>query len=521
MKRSEKMLNWMKKHRIWFVAGMMSLLPLIWCMISCALEGRSIGEVYLPSSEWNDELFYFKQVEGILHFGYPQGYFGFNESHALKMSFAAWSPVLVWPHIIWGLLFGWNLLTPVYCNIFLMMLAIFIFVMLVKPSAKQLAILSLFFVSFSLLTRFMLSGMPEIICVSMTIIVLSIGYNYLEKERTWKLVLLFALTFLMTLMRPYLILFMILPMFLWFRKNKWLGAIGSVVILGITGGIYMAINHYLSAEYFSPLFKTTWLEVFLQQGILSGMKYMLGTLWGMGGEFTGMLLESFQTGLPQGALFAGFVLVLVILLYQAYKNYRKKETNELIINGYLALTFLGMLAALLLMYKLREGARHLITFITPGLFAISLMKTKYLKRVALVAGLFVYLYGIMALDDYEYQVPYYNEERGEQVKYWEGIFEQNLSLVKEDTPNFDNVVVWVFKDIIEEKTVNTTWQCLYALPEGFGVSCCENDFVLENFEDLQGKYLAVVPEGNVDALCKEKAKKEVGRSEGMVLYELR
>jgi hypothetical protein len=73
----------------------MGLLPLLCCVIHCAYQGYTIGDVYLPSSEWNDELFYFKQVEAMLSHGYPYGYFGFNESHALKLSFAAWSPVLV------------------------------------------------------------------------------------------------------------------------------------------------------------------------------------------------------------------------------------------------------------------------------------------------------------------------------------------------------------------------------------------------------------------------------------------
>ena len=67
----------------------MALLPLLCALAACALEGRSLLEVYLPASEWNDELFYYKQVEGILAHGYPYGYFGFNESHALQLSFAA------------------------------------------------------------------------------------------------------------------------------------------------------------------------------------------------------------------------------------------------------------------------------------------------------------------------------------------------------------------------------------------------------------------------------------------------
>ena len=101
-------------------AVLLALLPVLCSAVRCAVDQRGIGDVYLPACEWNDELFYFKQVEGMIHYGYPLGYFGFNESHALKLSFAAWSPVLVFPWIFWGLLFGWNLLSPIFCSLVLL-----------------------------------------------------------------------------------------------------------------------------------------------------------------------------------------------------------------------------------------------------------------------------------------------------------------------------------------------------------------------------------------------------------------
>ena len=128
--KKERFVDWWKQDKRYMTllkAVLMALLPLLCCLVRTAAEGRSIGQVYLPSSEWNDELFYFKQVEGIVNYGFPRGYFGFNESHALQLSFAAWSPVLVFPWILWGLLFGWNLLSPVICNIVLLTITMFAF----------------------------------------------------------------------------------------------------------------------------------------------------------------------------------------------------------------------------------------------------------------------------------------------------------------------------------------------------------------------------------------------------------
>ena len=146
--KKERFVDWWKQDKRYMTllkAVLMALLPLLCCLVRTAAEGRSIGQVYLPSSEWNDELFYFKQVEGIVNYGFPRGYFGFNESHALQLSFAAWSPVLVFPWILWGLLFGWNLLSPVICNIVLLTITMFVFVWLVKPTWKQLGILTVLF----------------------------------------------------------------------------------------------------------------------------------------------------------------------------------------------------------------------------------------------------------------------------------------------------------------------------------------------------------------------------------------
>ena len=82
-----------QKHIRFYKAALMALVPLVVCAVTCAVQGYAIWDAYIPASEWNDELFYYKQVEGMVKYGYPYGYFGFNESHARVLSFAAWSPV--------------------------------------------------------------------------------------------------------------------------------------------------------------------------------------------------------------------------------------------------------------------------------------------------------------------------------------------------------------------------------------------------------------------------------------------
>ena len=59
-----------------------------------AVYGVSLGKIYLPASAWSDEVYYAKQLSAVVNHGVPQGYFGFNESHAEIGRFAAWGPAL-------------------------------------------------------------------------------------------------------------------------------------------------------------------------------------------------------------------------------------------------------------------------------------------------------------------------------------------------------------------------------------------------------------------------------------------
>lgn len=510
-----------KNRELWIALGM-SLLPLLCCILTCAARGKTIADVYLPAGEWNDELFYYKQVEGMVHFGYPLGYFGFNESFALKASFAAWSPVLVFPWILWGLLFGWNLHSPIYCNIFLMMLAMFVFVWLVKPSRKQLGLLTILYAFFTPFTRYMLSGMPECICFSLVIIVFALNISYQKREHGAKLVLLFLLTAVMTLMRPYLILFMVLPVYFWIRRSKWLGVLGSLLVMGVTLVIYALVKHYFGAEYFTPLFDTEWVRTFLDQGIFAGIKYVLWRLYHVGLNFFALLWQGLTKDLFWGEYFAAFMIVMLVILLQTavYWFRRKEKWNQLLLHTYLSLCFVGMWAALLLMYKMKEGSKHLLTFLAVGIFAISLMETRFYKKTVAVAAVFAIVFVISGTDPYEHQIPFRQEELAAQEGYWQDIFAEECTLERDQVPSFENVMIWVFNDQVDGEMVLTPYQLLYQLPEGYGISCCYTDFVTAQYDQLQSRFLAVAEGGVVDKLCQQKEAREIGRKEGLVVYEI-
>lgn len=518
--------KWDREHRILTLkAGLMALLPLLCCVAACAAQGGSLSQVYLPSSEWNDELFYYKQVEGILSHGYPQGYFGFNESHALKLSFAAWSPVLVWPWLLHGLVFGWDLMAPVYSNILMLTLAVFLFVWLTRPKWKQLGLMALLFCCFWPYTRYMLCGMPEVICFSMLIVYWGLLVHTTEKETAGKIALLFVLAGVMTLMRPYLLLFMLAPAWLWIRRHRAAGILGCLAVMGLTMGGYGLIKHYLGAEYFTPLFKTEWLEPFLQGHIFGGIKGVLAKIYYEGRTFMALTLQGFISGLAEGAFFAVYLALMCILLWQCLTDLRKKRKKQALLNGYLAVCFFSMWMALLLMYKMKEGSKHLLTFMAVGILAVALMETRFYKKAVVIGALCIYLFWYQGDQPVDYQIYFAQPEREAQIEQWQETFARELKLREEDVPNFDNVVIWTFNDVLAdtpgEETVLTDWQVLYALPPGWGVSCCYREYVEEHLGELRSLYLAIPVGGRLESRCRELGMEQIGQDGRVCVYRTR
>ena len=60
-----KIKSFIQKYNRILCALLMALVPVVCCIITCAIDVKSILDVYIPSSTWNDELYYYKLVEAI------------------------------------------------------------------------------------------------------------------------------------------------------------------------------------------------------------------------------------------------------------------------------------------------------------------------------------------------------------------------------------------------------------------------------------------------------------------------
>lgn len=204
-------------------------------------------------------------------------------------------------------------------------------------------------------------------------------------------------------------------------------------------------------------FSPTGMEAFFTQGLFGGLKYTFGKLYYMGKSFWGHTLQGFRTGLASGAFFAGYLVMMLVLLGQSLADWyrigrlkglqgqqekspesedrNRRLKNQLVIELHLAFSFVAMLFALLLMYKLTEGSKHLLTFLAAGIFVISVMDTRYFRKAAVLGVTFAYFYSVMAVDPYDYQVPFVQEERQAQVENWRERFAEGILAGNEEVPS--------------------------------------------------------------------------------------
>lgn len=554
---------WRRERGTCLRAAVLACLPVIACLVCCAARGQGIGQVYLPSSERNDELIYYKQVEAILEYGYPRGYFGFNESHALKLSFAAWSPALMLPWVLWGLLFGWNLLSPVLCNLFLLTGAMLLYGLLAKPDWKQTGIISLLFFLYMPFSWYMLCGMPEIGCMSLAIVFYGATAGWLRRRRGGLLAVMFALAGLLTLMRPYFLLFLLLPAYFWIFRDaaggsrgmadsggtgekgrasgrggkpgegriRWGAVLGTAAVFAAVLGAYAWIGHFLAAAYFRPLYRMDWLTAFFQKGLGGGLKNLFGSLYYSGREFVSYMKQGMVSGLPAGGIFCCYVVMLLILFWQSVRDVvalrrleaggerRRELGGQLALEGHLAFSFLAMLfATLLLMSNFHDGCKHLLTFLAAGIFPIARMRTVYWKKAILTGVAFAFVFSYHGAAFEAYQPTFYQEAVALGLEGFGADVERELALAGDAGPSYDNTVIWVLSDELPEGPRYTGWQYLYALPPGFGINCCTAEYVTENFRSLRSRYLCVVPGGPVEEACRLMEYEEIAGNEHAVLY---
>lgn len=510
------------------VALFLALVPIICALLYCLLKGQGFSQIYLPASSWNDELFYYKLTENVLAYGYPQGYFGFNESHGLYLSFAAWSPVLLLFWVIWGFFFGWNLLSPMLCNLALLSISMLLFGLLVKPDKRQSLLIGVLYAAFLPVTRFALSCIPEAELFALFIVFLGLAIACQRTYRSWMIGVMFGLVMLMTWMRPYLILLLLTPAVLLFYQKGKKALLPTGVIAAVTAAVYWMVNHFFSAPYLTDLFYTEWITVYFEQGFFAGLRYTIWKLFTSLASIANMIKENLtiKEGLisAAGLYYFIFLLLLIILTVKTISRIIRKNWKDFLLEGQMLLCMTGFFTADLLMYRLQEGGRHTLVYIVGCLFLLPLADDFYKKKqIGLSTGTaFVFLLLFFARGNipYEFALPYGDTEHRADLENMAQQLSENMNLT-EDPPNYDNTVIWTAWDSINGKTQTVDFGAYYTVPKGFGINLCDGGYMDVNLETLQSRYIGVLPAGDFEKRCQMAGGQVVGECQRLVIYDMR
>jgi len=208
----------------------------------------------------------------------------------------------------------------------------------------------------------------------------------------------------------------------------------------------------------------------------------------------------------------------------AEESGRKKAYSEFVCGLYMLFADFAFLMAILLMYKLTEGSKHLLTFIMAGVLVMILDKKKGLVCGLIMSAVVIY-FGVFHCvgNDYDFGIPVKTAASEAQYMYWENAFREGIVLDLSDVPSYKNAIIWEFSDDVDGENVTTEWQMLYALPSGTGISCCMDisgggSYTERNFYRLRCRYIAAPAGGRIDEMCEEAGYELIGYDDKLVVY---
>ncbi len=528
--------------------------PLIICFIYLLIRGSF--NLYLPDSYNNDCLFYYKLVEGIVRGGSLKGYFGFNESSALVGGFAAWNPAVVLPWLLFGFIFRWGYSTVFFCNLFFFSAALAAFTYLSDIPVKKLIPAGVLLLLFPSIPIHLLNALPEAVITSFVILYFGFavaackagsgeGTAYGDvsgkgaRFGSGYIIGMLLCSMYLTVCRPYMILFFILPVFFVVRQGKarrgdaeanagekkgkfallWIIACAAALVISLL--VYYLTNHFFTAAYFEPLFNLDIIKMFLHGQITEGFWTAVYVTKKMLGGIGGYISDAFSFGFTAGTHYVITIVCTILLFIQLFSKKNKELKPVYFI--YVLTSVLLFPAIILFLQKVNEGGRHVWFLAVVGIILVSLTEwdVKGIVSKGIVAVLLVFFIVRGGLYPTDYDVPFAQSGTKEKIAFWKDTFEKE-GVVPEGKLSFDNTVIWVYFDYdAGGNMVVTDYNSLYAVPASMGISCCQADYVLSNIDSLKSRFIATVEDGKVDKELKERGLSPVGSKDGLLVYRLR
>ena len=485
------------KKSVYLVLSLLFIFwPFIYSSVYCAMGHHLISDIYIPSGSWNDEVFYFKQIDAMIKYGIPKGFFGYNETHAMNLSFGSWSIFILLPYAVFGKLFGWHFISPIIANLIFMSSASAILWFAIRPNKKQITLFLLFWAGSPLLIRYSLSAMSESLFYALIMICFAEIFRFYDKPTDRYYIALLVTISYLTLCRPYyevLILFIIIRLFYKDMIDKRIKYTFIMIVQTfITLPVYYFSNKYLCAPYFSPIINTEFIDEF-KKSIPGGIKYVY--------DKVALAVSQVGIGISNRDCFSTYILLVAILLlfiiitYILQKREFSMKLQSICILGIIFLT-------MAVLYNINTGERHELPFCI--LCALTVIFEENDENIFkyVIFGLLCIWAVIMPKSAMIFHIPYNTEET----------MKNEIRLSNE----FNNAIK-VTDDIGWQNTVDlcAPYQICYYMPAGIGINMVIPDKIEQPYK---AKYILTDYNGKTsEDLIKQGAEASVSQ-DGWTLF---
>lgn len=415
-----------------FLCLILISLPFL-CVFVISLCSGYNGSFKILVPVWNDEIGWYNQVDSVIRYGVPLGYNGYNETHSQLGTFGPWGIASLLPYALLGKLFGWSFNSMAIFNMAFLSFSLFGFILLTKPSNKQLVFLITGYLSLYVAIGYSMTSMSESLRYACAIFLT--GFIIRTERRTRetgdcfnpKEMFLFVLGCIFTLycIQIYVILSLAIFPILFFilrkvKLNTPLRLILSVLITLIVAAASYKLVSAVSCPYFKPSTVELIIGSIKTEGLFKGICFALTNFTNnlTNSIFMAMGLGSGENGNLLLWYFIAYIgLLTLLLIWQTLKIFRKKDLvsgDNVFLN--LALYFLaGFLSAYCLLYTSSSWTltRGTNTGLTAAVFLLAFCEAgtprRFQSAMSLLAVVSVFTYYGIVINE-RYQTAEYEAE---------------------------------------------------------------------------------------------------------------
>ena len=466
--------------------------------------------IWFPTSTNSDEVIYNRQLVGVLKVGSPQGYFGYNESHAAIGTFSTWGPLVIWLYAIPGFLFGAGYNTMFWCNLFFAVLA---WVVLAgRMNRKQQLAFAAVLLCLWIPLRQIFTATSEPLHFFLLACVVSGSLAAAKGSKKGEVAAVLACA-LDTMIRPYGVILFLFPIVCGWKNPKRGRRVAGMAALAVAATVLSLWSmNQLSAPYgeqsldFAIFEKAAHLDIlgaisYFFEKLHSACKilyndYIRPTKWGGTEQYIADVTHGFLRVLALTAVTIGLCI---------YDIVKKRPIRCKLCGVVCALT---VLFAILVLYDPVQLRRYAAFMCMILLMASAAENGAIVVACVPLALLLIYPSGFAHSDG----LPAYDAAMDAQLQQVTTVLEESQAQFnQENATAWDHTLTFGYGDVY--------YGYLYAVPAGMGIEFDWNTYIADPEETIYSRYAMVNHGTDAEARLLADGWQEVISTEDLIVYE--